>query len=86
MAQLHEAANIILTIFAVYGIATVVADYAGPFAIFDKLREIKPLSSLLSCNVCLTPYIAFVFFIALDMPLLAYLAVVGAVVLLARLS
>lgn len=79
-----EVTNIILGALGVYGMATIVADYDGPFHIFERLRS-GALRSLFICNVCLMPYFALVPTIGLGLGIYGYLAIVGGGVLLARL-
>lgn len=65
------------------GLATLVADYDGPFNIFLRLRTSR-LGRLFECNVCLCSYLALIPVLGLKMGLMQYLTIVGASVLLAR--
>lgn len=68
-----------------YGIATIVADYDGPFGVFERLRRSR-LAKLFACNVCLMPYAAIPLALGLDVGLYGYLAAIGLGVILARLT
>ena len=74
---------LIIAILLTCGIATLIADYDGPFSLFTKLRTSR-IGKLFDCNVCLVPYIALIPLVGLHLTLMEYLAVVGASVLLAR--
>jgi len=75
--------EIILATLATYGIATLLAEYPGPFNIFEKARE-RLSAPQFACNVCLGVLIAIPLAIALNLSLVEYFAVVGSVVALAR--
>lgn len=65
------------------GLATLVADYDGPFNIFLRLRTSR-LGKLFDCNTCLVPYLALIPVLGLNMGFMDYLVIVGAGVILSR--
>ncbi len=80
----HSIMNLIIGIVGTYGVAIILSEYDGPFKLFYKARSSK-LYELLSCGVCLSPYIAVAFALGLHMSFWEYLAVVGGSVIIARL-
>lgn len=85
MEPLQHTTSLLVAVFGTYGIATLLSDYNGPFRAFQRLRHSK-MGELFECNVCLSPYIALAFALGLGLGLWEYLAVVGACVVLARLT
>lgn len=81
---MSDLSNVIISAVGTYGLATIVADYDGPFNMFDKIRSTR-LGRLFSCNVCLSPYMALIPALSLDIGFVGYIAAVGGTVILARL-
>lgn len=84
MDTYQQATSIVIGILIVYGLATIVTEYDGPFHVFAKLRASK-LNSLLSCAVCVSPYIALLLIPLMGISLVQYLAVLGGSIIIARI-
>ena len=72
--------NLLLLILSVYGASKLLTDYDGPFDVFYKLR--KHLHAL-TCTVCVSVWIAFIFSLLLFFGqywFITVVAVVGAVI------
>lgn len=77
---------LILTLATFYA-SYAIANTDGPFAIFEWLRTAVPLGGLTSCIVCLSVWLAAVFYLLLPTPfypVIVILALAGASVLLYR--
>lgn len=44
--------EVIMSALCVYALSSLVANYDGPFGIFQHIRRVKWLQSLTSCQVC----------------------------------
>lgn len=75
--------NILIASFITYGIVTIVAEYDGPFKLLTKLRDGK-MGSLFRCAVCMSPFVALLPFIGMNLTVFEYLASIGVTVVLAR--
>jgi hypothetical protein len=73
--------NIIYAIIATYGIATLLAEYDGPFNVLSKLRN----RGMPNCNVCMGVWIAIPLALFLEIGLIGYFVTIGGVVILGRL-
>lgn len=69
-----------LSILAVYGISTLLADYSGAGDIFLKLRK----KGVPECSACIGVWIAIPFALFTGIGMLGYFAIVGANVILSR--
>lgn len=77
---------LILTLATFYS-AYAIANTHGPFGIFERLRTALPLGGLTACLVCLSVWLAAVFYLLLPTqfsPVVTVLALAGASVLLYR--
>lgn len=77
MGELFQA--VLITV----GLATLVSQYDGLFNIFLRLRTSR-LGKLFECNVCLSPYLALIPVLGLNMGFMDYLVIVGSGVILSR--
>lgn len=75
--------DIIIAVAGTYGLATIVADYDGPFGVFEKIRG---LGRGFSYNVCLMPYFALIPTLGMGLGFFEYLAIVGTGVAIARVT
>jgi len=79
--------NLLILSLATFYAAYAVSSTHGPWRVFEWLRTHLPLGGLMACLVCLSPWLAALFYVLLLTPLavIAYvLAVGGASVLLWR--
>lgn len=83
MDELQQTINILIAALGVYGVATLVTEYSGPFNVFDRLRKTK-VSGVFECNICLTPYLAIIPAFGLSLGMFGYFAVVGLSIILGR--
>lgn len=65
------------------GLSTMIAYYDGPFGLFYKVRRNR-YGKWADCSVCLTPYMALIPLLLLDLNLAQYLTVIGGSVLINR--
>lgn len=73
----------ILSGIGVYGIATLIAEYDGPLALFVRLRNVAKVTR---CNVCLAVWLGIPVALLANIGVLGYLATIGIVILTERLT
>lgn len=75
--------NFVITLLAVFGISALIANYGGPYDVFDRLKsEFK----LMRCTVCLSVWVGIPIALLTDAGFASYLASVGGVILIERLT
>jgi hypothetical protein len=79
--------NLLILTLATFYASYTIANTHGPFAVFNRLREAIPLGGLTACIVCLSVWLAALFYVLLLTPLypvIVIIAIAGASVLLFR--
>lgn len=56
--------DLLIVTFAAWYLAYSVTSTHGPFNVFDRLRKLTTLGGLLTCPVCLAPWVALALLIA----------------------
>lgn len=75
--------SILLATMAAFGVSALITNYDGPFNLFIKLRSKLPV---FVCCVCLSVWVAIPIALYMNLGLIGYLAMIGAVILLERLT
>ena len=75
--------ELLIATLATYGVATLIAEYDGPRDIFRKLRR---KGKVFECSTCLSVYIAVIPVLILSMSFLEYIAIIGAVIIIERIT
>lgn len=75
--------EIILATLATFGISALISNYDGLFGVFEWIRS---KGTVFSCTVCLSVWIAIPIAYFSGIGLLGFLAVIGGVILIERVS
>lgn len=85
---MQQALSVGLAILATFGISSLLTEYSGFYNIFHKLRYKArgELKSMLECMICTAVWLAIPVSIVLGVGFMGYLAVIGGVILLERIT
>lgn len=75
-------AETVISALCIYGVSSLVVNYDGAFGIFERLRRVKAMRSVTSCQVCTAFYVTLPFLFIIE-PIQA-LAAYGLVILAVR--
>ena len=78
---MQQIIDLLLATFITSGLALMISEYDGVFNIFVELR--KKLEAF-NCAVCLSPYIALLPTLLLNLDFVEYLAIIGMSVIIVR--
>lgn len=74
--------DLLLAVLATYGVATLFADYSGPYDIFVRIRT---RLELFRCVICLAVWCSVPISHLADIGFVGWLATIGGVILLERI-
>lgn len=76
--------EIIIMTIATFGISALISNYDAPFGLFRNLREVKWLP--FHCTVCTACWMAMPITALSGIGIIGYLAVIGGVIIIERLT
>lgn len=77
--------NLLIAALATFGLAALISQYDGPDKMFARLRK-RDKSKLTHCPVCLSVWLAIPISILAGIGLVEYIAIIGIVIIIERLT
>lgn len=74
--------EVIISALCIYAVSALLVNYEGPFGIFERIRSVKALQGVTSCQVCTAFYVTIPFLFIIE-PIQA-LAAYGLVIVVVR--